>query len=92
MLARYRDPDVAFQPIRTFQNRGGFGATPEGGVIYYEFDTETYLQFRDGAWQQVEPGRMDEILEDRAYIDNPNMSFLAFLNPRDVYFGFRISF
>jgi len=35
---------------------------------------------------------MDKILEDKAYIDMPNPSTFWFLNPRNIYFGIRLSF
>jgi hypothetical protein len=36
--------------------------------------------------------RVDQVLSDKAYIDMPNQGFLNFLNPRDVYWGVRLSF
>jgi hypothetical protein len=35
---------------------------------------------------------LDRILETKAYIDNPNLSSLWYLNPRDIFFGLRVSF
>jgi hypothetical protein len=35
---------------------------------------------------------MDQILKDKAYIDMPNMDFLVFLNPRDIFWGLKVSF
>lgn len=32
------------------------------------------------------------ILETKAYIDNPNLSYFWYLNPRDIFFGLRVSF
>jgi len=89
----YRDPGVAFQPMRGIQNRNQFGqqATPRSGTIYYEFATASWIVFRDGAWQAADPAVVQQALDSRAYIDMPNQSFLTFLNPRNVTIGFRIN-
>jgi len=31
------------------------------------------------------------VLDNRAYIEMPNMEFLTFLNPRNIFFGLRVS-
>jgi hypothetical protein len=35
---------------------------------------------------------VQQVLDDKAYIDMPNQGFLTFLNPRDIFFGLRLSF
>jgi hypothetical protein len=40
----------------------------------------------------VPSGDLDKALDDKAYIDMPNMRFNSFLNPRAVTFGVRVSF
>lgn len=90
----FRKPGVEFQPMSGIQSRSVFNSsnTPDPNIIYYEFDSESYIEFGNGTWQQVDGNRLDEILDDKAYIDMPNQSFLTFLNPRDIYFGIRFSF
>jgi len=39
-----------------------------------------------------DPAHRQYVLDNKAYIDMPNQEYLAFLNPRDVYFGVRMSF
>ncbi len=87
----YRDYDVPFVPIDPVTTRSQVGS-PDPTRIYYERDSGQYLEYVGGAWQQVPSDRMEQILEDKAYIDMPNMSYFTFLNPRDVYFGLRLNF
>lgn len=90
----YREPGVAFQPMSGIQSRTIFNSAnvPDPNIIYYEFESESYIEFASGAWQPVEGDRLEQVLDDKAYIDMPNMPFLSFLSPRDVYFGLRFSF
>ena len=39
----------------------------------------------------ADAGRVSDVLETKAYIDMPNQGYLNFLNPRNVFFGVRIS-
>lgn len=87
----YRDYDVDFQPLLPVQNRD-VATDPRADAIYYERASGDYIEFVDGAWQSVPEGRIQQVLDDKAYIDMPNMSFLTFLDPRDIYFGLRLNF
>jgi hypothetical protein len=87
----YRKPGVEFQPIE-YQNQ--IDPTKEGKErpIYYEGSTGKYYEYKNRQWSEVDKARMDKILEDKAYIDMPNPSTFWFLNPRNIYFGIRLSF
>ncbi len=87
----YRKAGVAFQPVEWAANIANL-ATPNADAIYYDAGTKRYMEYRDTGWQEVDSGRMDKILENRAYIDMPNQSFLNFLNPRDIFLGINVSF
>lgn len=89
-VGAYRDYDVAFQPMARVPSRESVTA-PDPGAIYWEADSRSYIVYQDGAWGQADQSRVDQVLEDKAYIDMPNMSFLTFLGPRDVYFGVRVT-
>ena len=94
-IGDYRAAGADYQPMFGIQNRSAFNMTtslPEAGVVYWEAETRQFLEFAGGAWQQVEQGRIDQILEDKAYIDMPNQGFLTFLDPRDIYWGIRLNF
>jgi hypothetical protein len=50
------------------------------------------MTYENGSWREADQGRVDRVLDDKAYIDMPNNHVVSFLNPRNVYFGFRLSF
>jgi hypothetical protein len=39
-----------------------------------------------------DPAHRQYVLDNKAYIDMPNQEYLSFLNPRDIFFGIRMSF
>lgn len=90
-IGAYRSYDVAYQPMQRIPDRETFTA-PKEGVIYWEFDSRQYFVFRDGAWSTADSQVVDQVVKDKAYIDMPNQSFLTFLDPRDIYWGIRLSF
>jgi hypothetical protein len=61
-------------------------------AIYWDKSTGKYLENQTGSWSEVSQSRMSKILDDKAYIDMPNMDFLVFLNPRDIFWGLKVSF
>ena len=87
----YREEDVEFQPMEYTSNYESV-SNPSTRAIYYDGTKEDYYQYSDGEWSSVDDGKIDQILEDRAYIDMPNQQFFTFLNPRDVFVGLTISF
>ncbi len=90
-IGTYRDYDVPFQPMEQIQSRTEI-SDPDPGTIYFESSSDEYLVFDDGNWTSPDQSRLDEVLDEKAYIDMPNQSFLTFLNPRNVYVGLRLSF
>lgn len=85
----YREPGVAYQPML---NGVDFAQAGQGGVIYYQGASQKYYEYVNNQWQEVEQGRLGNILDNKAYIDMPNASTYWFLDPRRVYFGLRLSF
>ena len=90
-IGAYRSYDVVFQPMQRIPDRESITA-PKESVIYWEFDSRQYLVYRDGAWSPADSQVVDQVIKDKAYIDMPNQSFLTFLDPRDIYWGIRLSF
>jgi len=88
-VGSYRKKGVAYQPM---ESRGGLDSPGEEGVIYYYQETRDYWEYVDNGWQQVDKKRIDKILEDKAYIDMPNFDSFTFLDPRQVFFGIRVSY
>jgi outer membrane receptor protein involved in Fe transport len=97
-----RKDGVAFVPIEKVASEAnlpanGFpaGATflePGRRVLFYVQATKRYMEFSGGTWRQADQGFVDQVLNDKAYIDMPNETYRTFLNPRSVLFGMRISF
>jgi hypothetical protein len=61
-------------------------------AIYWDKSTGKYMENKNSVWTEVDAARMKQILDDKAYIDMPNMDFLVFLNPRDIFWGLKVSF
>ncbi len=87
----YRKEGVAYQPIvqvglvSDIQN-------PNVNAIYYERTSGRYINYLNDTWSEVESGRLNKVLKDKAYIDMPNQASFNFLSPRDVFVGLRMSF
>jgi hypothetical protein len=89
----YRKLGVAYQPIEQTNNINNLSsAAVLQGAIYYEMNSKRYMEYVYGAWSEVEKSRMDKVLEDKAYIDMPNLDSFTFLNPRQIFFGIQVSF
>lgn len=87
----YRKPGVAFQPME-YQAVIDPAKPGKSNVVYYEGTTSKYYEYSNNQWAEVDKDRINKILNDKAYIDMPNQSTFWFLNPRDIYFGMRITF
>lgn len=89
-LGNYRDPDVDFQAMLAVYDQS---SVRHKDIIYYVDNIDKWLQLDvDGVVQEVSSKKINELLDEKAYIDNPNIESLLFLNPRDVYFGIKLSY
>ena len=98
-IGTYRDEDVAYQPM---ERRGVINYDVDSGVngvIYYDNATGRYVEYitvnsetGEGQWSDIEKARLNKLLDEKAYIDMPNQTSFTFLNPRQLYFGVRLSF
>jgi outer membrane receptor protein involved in Fe transport len=93
-IGEYRKDGVDYQPMYW---RGSIDINGDRGVpgeIYYNSASGKYMEDTDGnkAWREVGNGRIDRILKDKAYINMPNKTSFTFLNPRQIFFGMRITF
>ncbi len=89
----YRLNGAQWQPIESY---GTYAAmqqipSPETRPFYYAADQGRYYQWVNSQWQQVDPNRLQQVLDNKAYIDMPNLDTYTFLNPRRWYFGLRMS-
>jgi outer membrane receptor protein involved in Fe transport len=90
-IGDYRKPGVEFQPME-YQAVIDQTSAGKERAYYYEGTTGKYWEYAAGAWSEVAKGRIDRVLKDKAYIDMPNASTFWFLNPRNFYFGARLTF
>jgi hypothetical protein len=65
--------------------------SPVASAVYYELQSGKYMQFVEDAWLPVPDNKMKEILDKKQYIDMPNQTWASFLNPRNIYWGLKIS-
>jgi outer membrane receptor protein involved in Fe transport len=85
----YRKEGVAYQPIESCYHVPTVG---DPGVIYWESATDLYKEYVNQQWNEVDHARMNKIMKDKAYIDMPNETSFWFMNPRQFFFGLRVTF
>jgi outer membrane receptor protein involved in Fe transport len=93
-IGEYRREGIDYQPVF---GRGSIDLNNDKGVpgeVYYDFASGKYMEDSDGNknWREVDTSRIDRILKTKAYIDMPNKTSFTFLNPRQIFFGMRITF
>jgi hypothetical protein len=90
----YRKAGVDFQPIVALARYTDLASpsNQQARPFYYVKETRTFYQLVNGTWQQVDQGRLNKVLDDKAYIDMPNLDTFTFLNPRRIYYGIRLGF
>lgn len=87
----FRDFDVEWVPIEVVGNVKTLG-DPMTRPLYYETETGLYKQWNGSEWRTADQSFVDQVLEDKAYIDMPNQKYFTFLNPRIFRIGFRFFF
>ena len=65
---------------------------PKARAIYYAADTKKYMQYSDNEWAEVSKSKLNQVLDDKAYIDMPNQTYYTFLNPRSLFFGITLNY
>lgn len=87
----FRHPDVEFQPIQAVGTIAGI-ESPGTAQWYWAQDTGTYSRWNGTAFEAVPDNEVQQVLDDKAYIDMPNFRFNTFLNPRRITLGLRLTF
>jgi outer membrane receptor protein involved in Fe transport len=87
----FRDFDVKWVPIEVVGNVDDLG-DPLTRPLYYETDSKTYKQWSGSEWKTADQGTVDQVLDDKAYIDMPNQQFFTFVNARIFRIGLRLNF
>ena len=96
----YRDRDVDFVPIEIIATSANLPATEDlpaliqtGDVLYYVHDSGLWYHWNgSGSLQPASKSFVDQVKDDKAYIDMPNEWHRTFLNPRTISVGVRVSF
>ena len=66
---------------------------PSERPIYFDHATNSYQQWtQEAGWNAVNQSFYDQVIRDKQYIDMPNQLYFVFLNPRDIFIGFNISY
>jgi len=88
-----RPDDVSFVPIEWIGDVSLL-TSPSERAIYYDATTEQYRQWdHNTGWSDdVDAAYLDQVVADKAYIDNPNQGSFIFLAPRDIFVGINISY
>jgi len=88
----FRNPDVPFQPIEAIPSLDDISEDNRNSTAWYwAADTQIYSRWNGSNWEEVPQNEVDQMLEDKAYIDMPNMRFNTFLNNRRITLGLRIT-
>lgn len=86
----YRPLDVEYQAMGMVHR---LDSVTDPATIYFVNDLDMWFQLNaDGKPEEVNQSLVDELRKEKAYIDNPNIESFMFLNPRDIYFGIKISY
>ena len=87
----FRDFAVEMVPMVSV-NGTATVAKPVSSYIYYDLQTKKFMQFLNNSWVDADQSFVDKIVKDKAYIDMPNLNYFTFLNPRDIFFGLKLTF
>ena len=96
----YRERDVDFVPIEIVATSANLPATEDlpaliqtGDVLYYVHDSGVWYHWNgSGSLEPASASFVDQVKDDKAYIDMPNEWHRTFLNPRTISVGVRVSF
>ncbi len=89
-LGDYRPSDVDYQRMLYVYYSD---AVTDPSTIYYVGETDTWVQLNaENEAEEVPQKKINKLLDKKAYIDNPNIESLMFLNPRNFYFGIKLSY
>lgn len=84
----FRKPGVAYVPII----QGDLPGSGDERPLYYVPAEGQFYQWNGSSFVTADQGTVNQVLDDKAYVNMPNRTFATFLYPRNVYFGLRLSF
>ncbi len=86
----FRKRGVAFQPVEAVNDLTAI-TNPSTEIWYWSKVSGSYNIWTGSNWETVSDDNVQKLHDDKAYIDMPN-NLRQFLNPRNVFFGVRLSF
>jgi len=95
-LGDYRPSDVDYQPmdfINAAYDANGVPYAEDEGVYFWVEQENNYMTYSaTDSWTVVSDTEVQDVLDNKAYIYNPPNESLTFLNPRDIFMGFKLSY
>jgi hypothetical protein len=91
----YRKEGVAYQPMVALASLADLNSTnyQTPRPIFWVKETGKYYQYTAaGGWKEADQALVDRTLDDKAYIDMPNQETTTFLNPRNIFYGLRLTY
>jgi len=97
-FGEYRKAGAPFIPIYAYKDYTSI-TNPNADDLYYfaasnGIHGKGYYRYddADGSWHKESKSRVNKILDDKSYIDMPNQDYFTFLDPRNIFWGLKISF
>ena len=90
-IGMYRAEDVDFWPIQSFEGLSEI-SNPQNGVLYYSNSAASFYVYENGQWLDETHSKVSGLLDDKAYINMPNIESLTFRDPRTITLGLKINF
>jgi hypothetical protein len=85
----YRPSDIEYVPIEVYTTLPNSG---NSRALYYNSLENKYYQWDGNTFVDADGNYVDQVLDEKAYINMPNQRFFNFLDPRTIRFGVRFSF
>ncbi len=90
-----RKEGVAYQPMLALKNLSDLNSAnyQNPRPIFWVKETGKYYQYSTtGGWQEADAALVQQTLDNKAYIDMPNQETTTFLNPRNIFYGIRLTY
>ncbi|MGE5497277.1 MAG: TonB-dependent receptor plug domain-containing protein, partial [Syntrophothermus sp.] len=86
----YRSAGKEYTPMIGAVSQASVG-TIRPTAIYWFRESGKYMQYVNNNWVEVDNAKIQQIMDDKSYIDMPNMDYLSFLDPRNIFWGMKLS-